>query len=383
MTQAAFPSHPADAPPTDAPPEYRRVATHAGDDAFPPCPGLDPLIREGLAPPAQGAATAEAYTCRLAHSHYENFPVVSLLLPRALRQDFCNVYAFCRIADDLGDETGDPRASEAALAWLADQTRAAYAGRIRTTLFAALSGTIRRHAIPPEPFLDLISAFDQDQRVTRYDTFDQLLDYCRRSADPVGRLVLYLCGYRDAERQRLSDQTCTALQLINFWQDVRRDLLERDRIYLPAESMRRFGVTEGAIRQQIDRGRADPAFCDLIQFEVERAERMLDEGRKLLPLLRPAVRRHVALFGAGGAAIARAVRRQGFDTLARRPALSRWQKGRLVLAGLAAALLNAAGGAFCGPARPAADANGAAAGAAEAGRGCCASITGRSGGGRA
>lgn len=369
MIQAAPTSLPADAPPTDGAVSARfhpaKAEAVAAVKPFPDCPGLDPLIREGLAP-AQSIEAAEAYTRRLAHSHYENFPVVSLLLPGHLRQDFCNVYAFCRIADDLGDETGDPRASEIALAWLAGQTRAAYEGQINTALFAALSGTIRRHDIPPEPFLDLISAFDQDQRVTRYDTFDQLLDYCRRSADPVGRLVLYLCGYRDAERQRLSDRTCTALQLVNFWQDVRRDLLDRDRIYLPADSMRRFGVTEAQIRQGIARGRAEPSYCELVRFEVERAERMLDEGRRLLPLLRPAVRRHVALFGAGGAAIGGAIRRQGFDTLARRPALSRWQKGRLVLRGLGAALLNVVAAAASGGERK-----------------CGASATERPGGGRA
>lgn len=290
-------------------------------------------VRAALAPAAD-LADAERFTRDLATTHYENFSVVSLLLPRHLRQDFCNVYAFCRTADDLADELGNRQASLRELARLREMTRSAYDGRATTNLFVALSGTIRRYDIPPEPFLDLIDAFEQDQRVVRYDTFEQLADYCRRSADPVGRLVLYLCGYRDPQRQRLSDRTCTALQLVNFWQDVRRDLLDRDRIYLPADSMRRFGVTEQSIRDGIRRGRADEAFLALLKFETDRAEAMFAEGRALLPQLRPAVRHQIALFGKGGTAVARAIRRQGYDTLSHRPKLSKWQKGRLVLGGL-------------------------------------------------
>jgi phytoene/squalene synthetase len=161
--------------------------------------------------------------------------------------------------------------------------------------------------------------------------------------------VLYTCGYRDAERQRLSDQTCTALQLANFWQDVRRDLLDRDRIYLPAESMRRFGVTD----EQIRAGRCDDNYRALLRFEVERTLPMFAEGRQLLPMLRPSVRRQVALFGAGGMAVLDAIRRQDYDTLTRRPALSKWQKGRLVLAGLTAAAVNSVAGALTGANSPA------------------------------
>jgi squalene synthase HpnC len=339
MTQAAFTS--------EAFPARGAFPTAAGQgqaqpqptspSAMPPA-GLAPLIWAGLEPSDDGPDAAEAYTRRLAHSHYENFSVVSMLLPRHLRQDFCNVYAFCRIADDLGDELDDPRESLHRLARLREQTHAAYDGRAGNRLFAALGATIRRHAIPVEPFLDLIDAFEQDQRISRYEDFGQLLDYCRRSANPVGRLVLYMCGYRDDARQRLSDQTCTALQLANFWQDVRRDLLDRDRIYLPADSMRRFGVTEDQIRA----GRCDDNYRRLLRFEVERTLPMFAEGRQLLPMLRAPVRRQVALFGAGGMAVLDAIRRQDYDTLTRRPKLSRWQKGRLILAGLTAAALNTA-----------------------------------------
>jgi squalene synthase HpnC len=283
---------------------------------------------------AADEADAEAQTRRLAHSHYENFSVVSFLLPRHLRQDFCNIYAFCRVADDLGDEVADRDESLRLLGDFKRQTLDCFSGHAGTTVFIALQQTIARHQLPAEPFLDLIDAFEQDQRVQRYLTYDQVLDYCRRSANPVGRLVLYLCGYRDIARQELSDKTCTALQLANFWQDVRRDLLERDRIYLPKDSLDRFHITE----EQIRAGRCDQNYRDLIRFEVDRTATMFDEGRQLLPMLRPAVRMQIALFGAGGRAVLSAIRRQNYDTLSRRPSLSKLQKGRLmfsVLMGLA------------------------------------------------
>jgi squalene synthase HpnC len=276
--------------------------------------------------PAADVAAAEAFTRELAHSHYENFSVVTRLLPRALRQDFCNVYAFCRLADDLADD--DATSGAAALRHLdcfRESLLACYAGSTESAVFMALRGTVQRHDVPPEPFLDLISAFEQDQRTSRYDTFEQLLDYCRRSANPVGRLVLYLCGYRDERRQRLSDYTCTALQLANFWQDVRRDLRDLDRIYIPRTSLERFGVTEDDLRGD----RAGENVKELIRFEVDRTEAMFAQGDELLALLRPAVRRQVALFGAGGRAVLQAIRRQGYDTLRRRPALSARQKAAL------------------------------------------------------
>jgi len=286
---------------------------------------LPDTVRAAFAPVADASA-AETCTRILAHQHYENFSVVSALLPAFLRQDFCNVYAFCRIADDLGDEIPDKSAALDALGKFRAQLQECCAGQARTAVFVALRETIRRHDIPMKPFDDLINAFEQDQRITRYTSFPQVVDYCTRSADPVGRIVLYMCGYRDQERQQLSDKTCTALQLINFWQDVRRDVLERDRIYLPADDMQRFGITEAHLRE----GRITPEFRAMMQFEVERTEAMFREGDALLPLLDPMYRRQIALFGKGGKAIAAAIRRQHFDTLTRRPRLSRWQKGRLV-----------------------------------------------------
>jgi squalene synthase HpnC len=295
-------------------------------------PSLSPAVQAALRP-ASTLAEAESRTRDLALHHYENFSVISFLLPKHLRQDFSNIYAFCRIADDLGDEVHDTDVAMEQLAHFRELTRACYAGESKNAIFTALAGTIGRYDIPIAPFLDLIDAFEQDQRICRYETFDQLLDYCRRSADPVGRLVLYVCGYRDAQRQRLSDFTCSALQLANFWQDVRRDLFELDRIYIPADSMQRFGVTETQLRS----GTCDDRFRALLKFEVDRTEDMFNQGEQLLPLLDATVRPQIALFGQGGRAILGAIRAQNYQTILSRPSLSKWRKGRLVLGGFVAA----------------------------------------------
>src|SRR5579871_1632823 len=180
------------------------------------------------------------YTRWLATHHYENFHVVSFLLPKRLHQDFYNVYAFCRWADDLGDEIGDTGESLRLLAWWREQLHRCYEGAASHPVFVALRGTACKYELPRQLFDDLVTAFEQDQSVTRYRDFEQLFEYCRYSANPVGRLVLGLCGYRDAERQALSDATCTALQLANFWQDVIVDL-EKDRVYLPLDLLERHG----------------------------------------------------------------------------------------------------------------------------------------------
>jgi squalene synthase HpnC len=281
---------------------------------------------------ALDVASAQNQTRQLAQTHYENFSVVSLLLPRHLRQDFSNIYAFCRVADDLGDEVGDKDESLRLLADFRRQTLECFDGKAKTPVFVALTGTIERHNLPSKPFLDLIDAFEQDQRVSRYETYELVLDYCARSANPVGRLVLHLCGYPDEYRQELSDFTCTALQLANFWQDVRRYIADRNRIYLPRDSMVRFGVTE----EQVVRGACDEKYRALLRFEVDRTAQMFDRGTALLPTLRPSVRMQISLFGKGGRAVLSAIRRQNYDTLSRRPALSKWQKGQLVFSTLAA-----------------------------------------------
>src|SRR5271169_4672026 len=230
---------------------------------------------------APSEAEAREYCRRLARSHYENFSVASWFLPRHLRQHFFNVYAYCRISDDLGDEVGDNTASLQLLEQWESELNACYESdhnrHPRHPVFVALAETVRKFEIPKHEFADLLAAFRQDQRVTRYETFHDLLGYCRYSANPVGHLVLYLCGYRDPERQLLSDFTCTALQLANFWQDVSADYA-KGRIYLPLEDLRRFGVTEYDIAHHQN----TPAFCAMLQFEVERAR---DRFRQGLPLI--------------------------------------------------------------------------------------------------
>ncbi len=276
------------------------------------------------APPTE--AEARQYCRRLARTHYENFSVASWFLPARLRQHFFNVYAYCRISDDLGDEVGDPAVALRLLDQWEAELDACYAGHPRHPVFVALADTARRFEIPKQTFADLLTAFRQDQSVTRYPTFSDLLGYCHYSANPVGHLVLYVCGYRDAERQALSDFTCTALQLANFWQDVSSDYA-RGRIYLPADDMQRFGVSEGDIAGQ----RNTSAFCDLLQFEVERAR---DWFRKGLPLVEKVDRElalDIELFSRGGQEILRAIEAQGYNVLNRRPAIPKSRKLALVL----------------------------------------------------
>ncbi len=274
---------------------------------------------------APGLEDARAYCRQLARSHYENFSVASFFLPRRLRQHFFNVYAYCRIADDLGDEVGEASASLALLQEWEAELDACYDGRPRHPVFVALAESVRACEIPKHEFSDLLRAFRQDQTVTRYEKFADLLGYCRDSANPVGHLVLYLCGYRDAERQQLSDFTCTALQLANFWQDVRVDQ-EKGRIYLPMEDLRRFGVSEAEIAD----GRATPGFLELMRFEVERAREWFRQGMPLVEKVERELALDIELFSRGGLEILRAIEQQGYDVLRQRPALSKRRKLALV-----------------------------------------------------
>jgi len=270
-------------------------------------------------------AEAQAYCERLARRHYENFSVATWFLPSRLRQHFYNVYAYCRISDDLGDEVGDRAASLQLLDQWQLELDACYSGSPRHPVFVALADTVRRFDIPKQPFLDLLTAFRQDQSVSRYPVFDDLLGYCRNSANPVGRLVLYVCGYRDAERQALSDFTCTALQLANFWQDVSLDYA-KGRIYLPLESLHRFAVTEDDIAAQ----RNTPAFCELMRFEVERARDWFQKGFPLVEKVDRELAIDIELFSRGGQEILNAIERQHFKILGRRPAISQSRKLLLV-----------------------------------------------------
>lgn len=272
-----------------------------------------------------------SYTRWLATHHYENFHVVSLLLPKHLHQDFYNVYAFCRWADDLGDETGDPQESLRLLAWWRGELGSLFAGQPPShPVFVALAETVHRHDLPVEPFSDLIDAFIQDQTVTRYRDWDEVLDYCRRSANPVGRLVLMLCGYRDAERFRLSDATCSALQLANFWQDVAVDL-EKNRIYLPLRLLEAHGSSE----QDLFARRCTPAFRRAMQEAVDFAQALFEQG---LPLSRMVDRRlalDIDLFSRGGMKVLDKIRAQNYDVLSRRPAISKTERALLLLGSLA------------------------------------------------
>ncbi len=273
---------------------------------------------------------AQAYTRWLATHLYENFHVVSFLLPKKLHQDFYNVYSFCRWADDLGDEMGNPADSLRLLKWWAAELDGMYAGRTHHPVFVALSGTVARHDIPKQPFEDLIHAFVQDQTVTRYADWDQLLNYCVYSANPVGRLVLYLCGYSDAGRQKLSDATCTALQLANFWQDVTVDL-RKDRVYMPLDVLRRHDCS----LQDVFALRITPGFRLAMRELVERARELFLQG---LPLARSVDGRlavDLDLFSRGGLRILTKIERQNYDVLSRRPAISKSERARLLLSTLA------------------------------------------------
>jgi squalene synthase HpnC len=278
---------------------------------------------------APSEAEAREYCRRLARSHYENFSVASWFLPGRLRQHFFNVYAYCRISDDLADEVGDSATSLQLLDQWEAELGACYAGRARHPVLVALAETVHKFEIPKYEFVDLLTAFRQDQSVGRYETFDDLLGYCRYSANPVGHLVLYLCGYRDAERQQLSDTTCTALQLANFWQDVSADF-SKGRIYLPLEDLRRFGVSEEAIRD----GENTSAFCEMLKFEVERAREWFTQGLPLIAKVDRTLATDIELFSRGGQEILNAIERQHYAVLGRRPAISNARK--LALFGRAA-----------------------------------------------
>ncbi len=275
---------------------------------------------------------ARDYCAALTASHYENFSVVTWLTPRALRPAFQSIYAFCRWSDDLGDEVGDRDRSRALLAWWRDEIRDLFLGKARHPVMVALAPTVAGFAIPADPFLALVSAFEQDQDVTDYATYPQLLDYCTRSANPVGHLVLYLARAFEPDNTRLSDLTCTGLQLANFWQDVARDQ-EIGRVYLPREDRERFGYTDDDLRAL----RFTPAFAALLKYQVERARDLLTEGRALVPRMPGALAVDVDLFSRGGLAILDRIAARGYDVLTSRPRLGKLTKlGLLARAFLAA-----------------------------------------------
>jgi len=267
-----------------------------------------------------------AYTRWLATHHYENFHVVSFLLPKRLHQDFYNVYSFCRWADDLGDEIGDKQESLRLLAWWRTELERMYSGDASHPVFVALKGTAKQYELPQYLFDDLIKAFEHDQVVTRYRNFQEVFAYCKNSANPVGRLVLGLCGYSDPARQELSDATCTALQLANFWQDVTRDL-EIDRVYLPLDLLARHGYSE----EDLFARRFNASFREVMKEAVAVARDLFLKG---LPLNGQVDRRlaiDLELFSRGGMKVLEKIERQDYNVLGQRPAVSKIERVALLL----------------------------------------------------
>ena len=286
------------------------------------------IVRAGGAPPRKPLTPQKSrrYCRRLARRHYENFTAVSWLAPRQLRQHLCNLYAYCRWADDLADEVGNPQQSLNLLRWWEQQLHECYAGRATHPVFIALGETVRQFGIPAEPLVDLLVAMRQDQRVTRYETLGQVLEYCRYSANPVGRLVLYVGECFNADRARLSDAICTGLQLANFCQDVARDW-DRGRIYLPAADCRRFGYGE----VMFARREHNVALRRLLEQVADEADGRLRHGFPLILAVPEDLQLAVALFVHGGLAILEAIRRQNYDVWTRRPTIGRWEKLRLTV----------------------------------------------------
>jgi squalene synthase HpnC len=283
---------------------------------------------QSVAPDTAAYSEAEAlqYTRWLATHHYENFHVVSFLLPKELHQDFYNVYSFCRWADDLGDEIGDPQESLRLLAWWRGELQSMYNGGASHPVFVALKDTVRRHQIPIEPFDRLIQAFEQDQTVTRYRTFTDVFGYCVNSANPVGHLVLYLCGYRDAERQQLSDYTCTALQLANFWQDVTVDL-QKDRVYLPLDLFAQNGYTIEELFSQVYNRRFEAVMREAVRV----AEDLFLKGLPLMEMVDRRLALDLELFSRGGMKILQKIKTRRYDVLKSRPHISKVERVGILL----------------------------------------------------
>lgn len=290
---------------------------------------LEELSRLGPGAPPAGPMPLEMardYCWRLARTHYENFAVVSWLTPRELRPHFCALYAWCRWADDLSDEIGDSQQALKLLAWWESQLALLYAtGQATHPVYVALRPTIAEFDLPQNLFLNLLSAFKQDQWKTRYETFEELIAYCRYSANPVGRLVLHVARCHRDDTGRLADNICTGLQLANFWQDVAADY-DRGRVYLPREHLAHFDISEADLAQRY----ATPAFRKLLSQEVTLARKFLDSGVPLVELVPSTFSVPVRLFIDGGLAILEAIERQKYDVWSRRPRLSRLAKLRLM-----------------------------------------------------
>ncbi len=276
---------------------------------------------------------AFSYCERMARNHYENFPVGSLLVPNSKRKHVYSIYAFARTADDFADEGYEVGTNESerlrALGDWETKLEACYRGEATHPIFIALAQTVRELQLPISLFIDLLSAFKQDVVKRRYADFDEVLHYCSRSANPVGRLVLLLFDYREQRLHELSDQICTGLQLTNFWQDVAVDM-RKDRIYLPQDEMQRFGVGVDGLRER----RFSPEFADLLRFQVERAKEFFERGRSLPGLVSGRLAFELRLTWLGGMRILERIEENGFDTLQARPEITTADKIGLLIKSL-------------------------------------------------
>lgn len=311
----------------------------------------DAMSESAATTPEARLLAARAWVTRFTGGATENFSVLSMLVPREHRQHFASVYAFCRIADDLADEMGRDDDAKARSRRLLSSFRASLHGAFDAVpsnvvtddpwgpLFTALAWTVRERALPPEPFHMLLDAFEADQTKTRYGSWDELLAYADHSANPVGRLVLMILGHRPPSERSdhaamfaASDDICTALQLVNFWQDVRRDLVERDRIYLP---LAECSLDEATLRAWMG-GPPHPEFGRMLLPLVERTEAMFDRGDALIGMLPRSHARLIRAFAAGGRAVARKIRAIDGATLWERPRVGGWDKARIMLQALLA-----------------------------------------------
>lgn len=288
------------------------------------------LEQHGRDFPAWGLDDSRRYTRALTRAHYENFSVASLLVPKRLRQDYCNIYAYCRWADDLGDETGDPAKSLDLLGWWRTELLSMYSGPASHPVFVALRDTVARHALPSQEFEDLLHAFEQDQSIRRYGTYGTLLEYCRYSANPVGRLVLRLNGCVEEGLFDLSDRICTALQMANHWQDIRRDW-EMDRVYIPIEVMESNGYCLELLAEDMARGTASAACKSTVRDLAERAADLFTSGLPLADRLDGRLALEIELFARAGMAVLEKIRAQDWDTLAHRPTMHKSERLILLL----------------------------------------------------
>jgi phytoene synthase len=267
---------------------------------------------------------------RLTRDHYENFPVASFLVPREKRPHVCAIYSFARIADDYADEPGlTPAERVDSIAEWEEQLIDSYRGHAHHPVLVALRETVDRFEIPVDLFQNLLRAFRSDVTTHRYESFEDVLEYCENSANPIGRLMLLLFNYRSESTMEFSDSICTALQLTNFWQDVTVDL-KKDRVYIPLTDIREFGYSE----EELVDLQCSQAFKDLMCFQVERTEQMFQDGKPLLSEVGSDLRMELKLTWKGGMRILKKIERQDYDVLTLRPSLSWLDKTSILTSSL-------------------------------------------------